>query len=248
MVRRTVWAIQKQLKSGEFEPEGVEVVFQGGRIDRVDTMETDDGKLYVRVIDYKTGNTSFDLVSLYHGLQLQLMIYMDGALTVEQNKHKNKEVIPAGVFYYNIKDPMIQEKIDADIETVQEKVLKELKMNGLVLKDKELVQKMDSSLMSIPVSFNKDGSFRKNSSVASKEQFDILNRYVKTKISHIRQSIMTGDAQVSPYMLGKKNACTYCPYSGVCGFDMEIPGYEFRRLKNFTDEELWDAFVKEVDE
>ena len=48
MVRRTVWAIQKQLKSGEFEPEGVEVVFQGGRIDRVDTMETDDGKLYVR--------------------------------------------------------------------------------------------------------------------------------------------------------------------------------------------------------
>ena len=248
MVRRTVWAIQKQLKSGEFEPEGVEVVFQGGRIDRVDTMETDDGKLYVRVIDYKTGNTSFDLVSLYHGLQLQLMIYMDGALTVEQNKHKDKDVIPAGVFYYNIKDPMIQEKIDADIETVQEKVLKELKMNGLVLKDKELVQKMDSSLMSIPVSFNKDGSFRKNSSVASKEQFDILNRYVKTKISHIRQSIMTGDAQVSPYMLGKKNACTYCPYSGVCGFDMEIPGYEFRRLKNFTDEELWDAFVKEVDE
>lgn len=248
MVRRTVWAIQKQLKSGEFEPEGVEVVFQGGRIDRVDTMETDDGKLYVRVIDYKTGNTSFDLVSLYHGLQLQLMIYMDGALTVEQNKHKDKDVIPAGVFYYNIKDPMIQEKIDADIETVQEKVLKELKMNGLVLKDKELVQKMDSSLVSIPVSFNKDGSFRKNSSVASKEQFDILNRYVKTKISHIRQSIMTGDAQVSPYMMGKKNACTYCPYSGVCGFDMDIPGYEFRRLKNFTDEELWDAFVKEVDE
>ena len=93
---------------------------------------------------------------LYHGLQLQLMIYMDGALTVEQNKHKDKDVIPAGVFYYNIKDPMIQEKIDADIETVQEKVLKELKMNGLVLKDKELVQKMDSSLVSIPVSFNKD--------------------------------------------------------------------------------------------
>ena len=59
---------------------------------------------------------------------------------------------------------------------------------------------------------------------------------------------MTGDAQVSPYMLGKKNACIYCPYSGVCGFDMDIPGYEFRRLKNFTDEELWDAFVKEVDE
>ncbi|WP_455503273.1 helicase-exonuclease AddAB subunit AddB [Blautia sp.] len=247
MVRRTVWAIQEQLKGGEFQPEGVEVVFQGGRIDRVDTMETEDGKLYVKVIDYKTGNTSFDLVSLYHGLQLQLMIYMDGALTVEKNKHRDKEVIPAGVFYYNIKDPMIKEKMDADVEAVQQKVLKELKMNGLVQADRDLVEKMDSSLVSLPVSFNKDGSFRKNSSVATREQFDILNRYVKNKISHIRKSIMSGDAQVAPYMLGKKNACTYCPYSGVCGFDMEIPGYEFRRLKNFADEELWNAFAKEVE-
>ena len=49
------------------------------------------------------------------------------------------------------------------------------------------------------------------------------------------------------YMLGKKNACTYCPYSTVCGFDTEIPGYEFRRLKNFADEELWNAFAKEVE-
>ena len=177
----------------------------------------------------------------------QLMIYLDGALQVEQNRYRDQEVIPAGVFYYNIKDPMVQEKIDADVELVQQKVLKELKMNGLVQADRDLVEKMDSSLVSLPVSFNKDGSFRRNSSVATREQFDVLNRYVKTKISHIRQSILDGDAQVSPYMLGKKNACTYCPYSTVCGFDTEIPGYEFRRLKNFADEELWDAFAKEVE-
>ena len=119
---------------------------------------------------------------------------------------------------------MVQEKIDADVELVQQKVLKELKMNGLVQADRELVEKMDSSLVSLPVSFNKDGSFRKNSSVATREQFDVLNHYVKTKI-----------------------ACTYCPYSTVCGFDTEIPGYEFRRLKNFADEELWNAFAKEVE-
>ena len=142
-----MWAVQEQLKSGEFDPEGFEVVFQGGRIDRVDSMETEDGKLYVRVIDYKTGNTSFDLVSLYHGLQLQLMIYLDGAMQVEQNTHQDMEVIPAGVFYYNIKDPMIQEKIDADVEIIQEKVMKELQMNGLVQADKEIVEKMDPTLM-----------------------------------------------------------------------------------------------------
>ena len=68
ILRRTVWALQKQLEQGEFQPEGFEVTFGGGRIDRVDIME-DQNKVYVKVIDYKTGNTSFDLVYLYHGLQ-----------------------------------------------------------------------------------------------------------------------------------------------------------------------------------
>ena len=248
ILRRTVWALQKQLEQGEFQPEGFEVTFGGGRIDRVDVMEDpDQNKVYVKVIDYKTGNTSFDLVYLYHGLQLQLMIYLDGALQVEQKKYAGREVVPAGVFYYNIKDPMIQEKIDADLETVSSGIMKELKMNGLVQSDPDIVQKMDSSLSSIPVTFNKDGSFRKNSSVASREQFAVLGRYVRTKIEKLRSSILAGDAEVSPYELGKKNACTYCPYVSVCGFDRKLPGYEFRRLKNFSDEELWKAFDREVE-
>ena len=246
ILRRTVWALQKQLEQGEFQPEGFEVTFGGGRIDRVDIME-DQNKVYVKVIDYKTGNTSFDLVYLYHGLQLQLMIYLDGALRVEQKKYPDKEIIPAGVFYYNIKDPMIQEKIDADVEAVSAGLMKELKMNGLVQADAELVRRIDNSLGSIPVAFNKDGSFRKNSSVADKTQFTVLGRYVRTKIEKIRSSILEGDAQVSPYELGKKNACTYCPYITVCGFDRKLSGYDFRRLKNFSDEELWKAFDREAE-
>ena len=246
ILRRTVWALQKQLEQGEFQPEGFEVTFGGGRIDRVDIME-DQNKVYVKVIDYKTGNTSFDLVYLYHGLQLQLMIYLDGALKVEQKKYPDKEIVPAGVFYYNIKDPMIQEKIDADVEAVSAGLMKELKMNGLVQADAELVRRMDNSLGSIPVAFNKDGSFRKNSSVADRAQFTVLGRYVRTKIEKIRSSILEGDARVSPYELGKKNACTYCPYMTVCGFDRKLSGYEFRRLKNFSDEELWKAFDKEAE-
>ena len=47
---------------------------------------------------------------------------------------------------------------------------------------------------------------------------------------------------------GNRNACTYCPYQGTCGFDRKIPGYEFRRLKQFADDEIWKAFEKEVDD
>lgn len=245
ILHRTVWALQEQLKQGEFEPEGFEVAFGGGRIDRLDILE-EDHKVYVRIIDYKTGNTSFDLVSLYYGLQLQLMIYLDAAVQVEKKKYPDKEVIPAGIFYYNIKDPMIREKMRADVGDVSERILGELKMNGLLQADQELIAKMDRELVSVPVSYNKDGSFSRYSSVATREQFAVLGRYVEKKISGIQRAILEGEAEVSPYELGKKEACTYCPYQSVCGFDRKLPGYEYRRLKSFSDKELWEAFAKEV--
>ena len=246
ILRRTVWALQEQLKHGDFRPEGFEVIFGGGRIDRVDIMEdAEKNRVYVKVIDYKTGNTSFDLLALYHGLQLQLMIYLDGALQVEQKKYPDKEIVPAGVFYYNVKDPMIQEKIHADVESVSDQMLKKLKMNGLVQADDDVSFRIDNTLSSIPVSVNKDGSFSRRSSVASRKQFDALGAYVRQKIYDIRESILDGNAAVEPYELGKKNACTYCPYSTVCGFDRKIPGYEFHRLPSFSENDLWKKIVKE---
>ena len=247
LLHRTLWALQNQLKNGEFVPEGFEVVFQGGRIDRVDILEEQD-KVYVKVIDYKTGNTTFDLVALYHGLQLQLLVYMDAALSVERRKYPDKEIVPAGIFYYNVKDPMIQEKIETDMESVNEEILKSLKMNGLVQKDPEIAQKIDKSLVSIPVAYKKDGGIKKGSSVADNQQFWILDQYVKKKIKQIRKDILKGDAQISPYELGAKNACTYCPCISVCGFDRKIPGYGFRRLKSFSDEELWKSLGESMDD
>ena len=245
ILRRTVWALQEQLKYSEFQPGGFEVSAGGGRIDRVDLWEKDD-KIYVKIIDYKTGNTSFDLVALYHGLQLQLMIYLDAAMEVQQRKAPDKQIEPAGILYYNVKDPMIQEKVETDLQAVTGKILKDLKMNGLLLKDAEVVSGMDSTLTSIPASFNKDGSFSKRSSVATREQFDVLNRYVKKKIGEIQQSIFSGDVNIAPYELGKKNACSFCPYATACGFDRKMPGYEYRKLKVFSDKDLWKNMEEEV--
>lgn len=246
ILRRTVWALKEQLSHGEFVPEGFEVSIGGGRIDRLDVLK-EDGKVYVKIIDYKTGNTSFDLVALYHGLQLQLMVYLDAALETEKKKYPGEQVEPAGIFYYQIKDPMIQEQILSDMEEIAPRLLKELKMNGLLMADPHVVEKMDSTLTSIPVSYNKDGSFSKRSSVASREQFQLLNRYVKKKIAGIQRAILDGEAEVRPYELNKRNPCAYCPYQGACGFDRKLPGYEFRRLRVFSDEELWRAFAEEAD-
>lgn len=244
ILNRTVWALQEQLKRGEFVPEGFEVSFQGGRIDRVDICREED-KVYVKVIDYKTGNTSFDLVAVYHGLQLQLMVYLNGALEEEARKYPQCEVIPAGVFYYNVKDPMIQAAMETDIREVEQKVLKELKMSGLVQAEADTVRKLDATCETLPVAYNKHGSFRKGSSVADSSQFALLSRFVKNKIQKIRDSIMEGEIAAAPYELGKERACTYCPYQGVCGFDQKLEGFDYRRLKKMAQEEVWSCMERE---
>ncbi len=247
ILRRTVWALQEQLKNGKFRPEGFEVSIGGGRIDRLDVMK-EDNKVYVKIIDYKTGNTSFDLVSIYYGLQMQLVVYMDAAMQAEQRKHPDCQIRPAGIFYYNVKDPMLQKEMEEDLDELDPEIFKKLKMNGLVMEDRDVIESLDRTTISLPLSYTTKGALRKGSSVASETEFELLDAYVKKKITDIRESILDGNAEVSPYEMGNRNACTYCPYQGTCGFDRKIPGYEFRRLKQFADEEIWKAFAKEVED
>ena len=202
----------------------------------------------VKIIDYKTGNTTFDLVSIYYGLQMQLVVYMDAAVKAEQRKYPNAEVKPAGIFYYNVKDPMLQKEMEDDLDRLDPEIFKKLKMNGLVLAEDEVISGLDRTTVSLPMAYTSTGLFRKGSSIASENEFALLDAYVKKKITDIREAILDGNAEVSPYEMGNRNACTYCPYQGTCGFDRKIPGYEFRRLKQFADDEIWKAFAKEVDD
>ena len=247
ILRRTVWALQEQLKNGSFRPEGFEVSIGGGRIDRMDVMQIDD-KVYVKIIDYKTGNTAFDLVSIYYGLQMQLVVYMDAAMQAEKRIHPDCQIKPAGIFYYNVKDPMLQKEMEEDLDELDPEIFKKLKMNGLVMADREVIESLDCTTVSLPLSYTTKGALRKGSSVAGEKEFELLGNYVKKKITDIRESILDGNADVSPYEMGNRNACTYCPYQGTCGFDRKIPGYEFRRLKQFADEEIWKAFAEEVED
>ena len=108
-----------------------EAIHLKGRIDRIDLCEDGD-LLYLKIIDYKTGKTKFDLMEAYYGLQLQLVVYMDAALEKEQRKHPDKKVVPAGIFYYNIADPMVERKKEMDEEETKQAILEQLRMNGLV--------------------------------------------------------------------------------------------------------------------
>ena len=122
---RTLKTIGDQLAAGGFKPVFLEHDFNinkniilsdgrestlnfRGKIDRIDEARTED-KLYIRVIDYKTGAKSFDLNKLYNGRQIQLLAYMMAAMGLEEKAKQGLELIPSGIFYYNIQNPLVME-------------------------------------------------------------------------------------------------------------------------------------------
>lgn len=257
---RTVRALIYQIRKGDFEPEGFEVDVSTriplkngaamnlrGRIDRMDVFEEED-KVYVKIMDYKSGSTSFDLSLLYHGLQMQLVVYMDAALHLEARKHPGKETVPAGIFYYHIDDPVLERQEDMTKEEAEAGILRKLRMNGLVNSSLSAIRHMDREIEKesdvIPVAL-KDGMIQEaKSSVAGEKRFFRLSAFVNGRLKSMGEEILEGNAAVNPYKQGNRTACDYCPYHSVCGFDLKTAGYGFRRLKNKKAEEIWEEIEK----
>lgn len=261
ILTRTVLTLQQHLKQGSFQPDDYELSFRfaedldsihvdlseeekmhlQGRIDRIDVSE-DAEHVYVKVIDYKSGNKKFDLAALYYGLQLQLVVYMNAAMELESRKHPDKEIVPAALLYYHIDDPTIETPVELTQEQINEEILAKLRMNGVVNSDPAVVERLDHLLQDkskvIPVEKKKDGSFSARSGILSREEMQLVSSYVDTKIRKIGREILDGKIAANPYEKGNEEACTYCAYKKVCGFDGSIPGYEKRQLEDLDKQTL----------
>lgn len=270
ILTRTVLTLQKHLKQGSFQPDDYELSFRfaedldsihvdlsedekmhlQGRIDRIDVSE-DAEHVYVKVIDYKSGNRKFDLAALYYGLQLQLVVYMNAAMEMESRKHPDKEIVPAALLYYHIDDPTIETPVELTDEQINEQILAKLRMNGVVNSDPEVVERLDRYMQDksvvIPVEKKKDGSFSARSGVLSREEMQLISSYVDAKIRSIGREILDGKIAANPYEKGNEEACTYCAYKKVCGFDGSIPGYEKRQLEALDKQALMQRMQETVE-
>lgn len=269
--KQTVWALTTQVRKGRFVPNDFEISFSKadnlqalgfelennhrielkGRIDRLDTCG-EDNRLYVKIIDYKSGSTTFDLIQLYYGIQLQLVVYMNAAMELEKKKYPQKEVVPGGLFYYHIDDPEIEMKENLTDEDIRAAILKKLKLNGLVNEEKSIYAAMDIDLDSsngtnqkhinsdvIPVKINKDGSLSKsNPALTSAEDFESIFEYVNNHIKETGENIYRGNVEIQPFVQGDFSGCMYCPYKAICGFDVKIPGYKERIGAKLNKEDI----------
>ncbi len=253
LMKRTVIGLQKQMQQGEYEQAYVEqkfsFVFNGsdsekddlkvwinGKIDRMDVYKK-DGRVYVKIIDYKTGSSDFDITKFYNGLSMQLAVYLDAAMRELKKENPDEEVIPAGVFYYNISDPIIKGNPKMTVEEIDKSILKELRMKGLCNNDPDIVRTMDKTISGasnvLPVSTNTDGSVSsRNKAAVSTDDFAAMREFLAKMITRLAGEIMSGKAEVCPYELKDKTGCDDCSYRAVCRFDESVEGFTYRECKS----------------
>ncbi|HHZ16070.1 MAG TPA: helicase-exonuclease AddAB subunit AddB [Clostridia bacterium] len=271
---RAVVVLGEHQRRGSFRPVGMEIAFgeKGplpglsfkladgttfllqGRIDRVDVAQDERGA-YVRVIDYKSGSTSLGLSEVYYGIKLQLLTYLDVVLKAAPSLLREApppagttpdgSVMPAGVLYFHVKDPIIAAKGPLPLEEIEKMILAELKMKGFLLADAGVVKLMDQEIQGyselLPVALTKSGEFYRNlQNVLPLEKFNLLCRQVEKHFLRVGEEIMAGQVSIHPYRYRGRTPCSYCPYATVCRFDLTIPGCAYRQLSEKEPAVMWE--------
>ena len=207
------------------EDESLQLV---GRIDRIDTCE-DDENVYVKVIDYKSGDETLELSEVYKGLRLQLVVYLSVAL--EYVKHlgsETKNVLPAGTLYYHIDDPIVDviltEGKEENAEETEKRIRDKLRMKGLVNSEKKIYSLLDKELASdgvrssiVPVRLKADGTFYEDSGVVSSEDFVVLSDFAEEKLKELGRGILAGDIRAARKEKDQsEDCCGWCLYKTIC--------------------------------
>ncbi len=270
ILTKSVMVITEQMKRSDFEvyknelafgfnkdvdsiklalPSG-ENFFLNGRIDRVDKLNL-EGETYLRVIDYKTGARKFDLNKFYNGLQMQLLVYLDALINNSENIVES-QAMPGAILYFRIDDPILKSKGDLTEEEIKEEILKELKLDGLLLNDLKVVKAMDKDLepgthsLIIPANIKKAGDLGKNKALITMDQFELLRKYVNEKMVEICQDMIDGKIDIEPCKENKNTVCEYCSYSHICQFDSSLEENKYKVISKKKDEELWKSIYEKV--
>ncbi len=267
-IEELVKHIQRELGQSQFRPAAFELDVSEGRdkpviktddgveiwlrgiVDRIDVFEQ-DGKKYLRVIDYKTGSKVFSVASLLYGLNMQMLIYMF-SVTGDEGKFKGYE--PAGVLYMPSGGAGCGRQRDGKSSTVEGYLDSHYKMNGIVLKDRTILEAMEKDIRGIfiPAALNKndsgDGELKLNkvtSTCLTKKNFDKLREYTDSILRKMCDELYSGEIEAVPFISGNKAPCSYCDYWSVCG---NVPVRDCRMMQSYAKEIMMDMLGGEEDE
>ncbi|MCP3032024.1 helicase-exonuclease AddAB subunit AddB [Halobacillus sp. A1] len=268
VIARAAFILSEQARKSEFSPVGLELGFGmgensklpplslhlqnghqlmlRGRIDRVDRALNEQA-LYLRIIDYKSSAKGLDLIDVYHGLALQMLAYLDVVLTNAEH-WLGTPALPAGVLYFHVHNPMISGKQWIGDDEIEQEIFKKFKMSGLLLEDEQLVSMMDTSLEKgrsqiIPAGLKAGGGFYKGSKTVESEKFNQLTGYIRQLMKNAGERVTDGEIDLNPFLKDDQTACDYCQFRSVCQFDPALEDHNYRKLKNYKEEEVIEKIM-----
>jgi len=269
VVERSARVLGRQAQRGAFRPVAVEVGFGGnedvlpalkvelsdgsmlemvGRIDRIDTAEQ-DGKLYLRIIDYKSGHSKLTALEVYYGLKIQLLTYLEVAL-VNALKLFEKEAMPAAALYFRLQDPLLSSDVPLDASRSEEMSFKSFKHSGMVIAESEVVGLMDKGLQGwsevLPIMAKADGTYV-GDSAWTKNKLAAMLSHVRSFYARAGESIISGSIDIAPFRLGNATACQFCEHHAVCQFDTRLSDGAYRELKKLSPLEVWTVVGAEAE-
>ncbi len=268
-LEKTVYAVVKnvceELENSEFQPVAFELGFGkkgelppveltvdgvtlsvSGVVDRVDAWEK-DGRLYLRVVDYKTGRKSFDLTDVWNGLGLQMLLYLFTLTEDGKTLFGDRELVPAGVLYLPARDLPVGGSRTMTEEERQKKVDEQLRRKGLVLDDEAVLSAMErgeEGFRFLPLKMKKSGEIG-GEALVSAERLGKLERHTRQILRDIAAELAAGNIAADPFWQGPQhNACQWCEYAAACQF-REGRGDDRRRwLPKVGAEAFWEGLEK----
>ncbi len=224
-----------------------------GKVDRVDGY-IKNGRLYLRVMDYKSGKKSFSLSDIWYGLNMQLIIYLYALQQEGLERYRQRleaelnEIVPAGVLYVPVRDELPDAPRDVDEDALRAMRDKALRRSGLLSDDMELLEAMEHGLEGdgrfIPVTIKtKKGedepTLAAKSAVADLAKFGRLARYTHEKLLEMGRELRAGSVIADPCKKDKTSSyCDWCEFRAACRFD-ETAGDKARWLRHLSDEDFW---------
>ena len=253
IAQRSVDNLIRHLEEGEMRPEFFEKHFSpedklkyihmqldkdismelSGIIDRVDIKETDDA-VYVKVIDYKSGDKDIDFVKVAEGKQLQLAVYMSVVMELLKNKYPDKKIIPTGMYYYQMADKIIN---GIDDEELQENRIKESRLSGLVNMDENCLMLMDHNSGNVtPVNYTKSGLSATNPHLVTEKELMSLSDFTREKMEELGTKIIHGQIDMRPEK-GVFSPCNLCDYKSICRFEAGLGGNAYESGSKYDKNE-----------
>ena len=193
-------------------------IFVYGTIDRVDAF-VDEGDVYVRVVDYKTGAKVFSPGDLAEGKNLQMFLYLRSIVDTENPNFKvalggtaDSRLLPGGVIYTHtaISDATVtSQSPDAERTAIDEKQ----KRAGMILDDERSIGAM--SREHLPLTFDRSGNISSTDRLYSLEGWQSISEVVEDSVRRVADGITHGRAE-APKKDRRDSPCDYCDFKHLC--------------------------------